>query len=111
MSSQWFIEVSHLQKLALEAVNTGEVKIHPKYMTKKLLFWLENLRDWPISRSIWWGYRFPVWYKGEVEEHVDSDGKIVQSIGGVTVGSIKEAMEGELVKVQTENPGKNDPRP
>jgi len=107
MSSQWFIEVSHLQKLALEAVNTGEVKIHPKYMTKKLLFWLENLRDWPISRSIWWGYRFPVWYKGEVEEHVDCDGKIVQSIGGVTVGSIKEAMEGELVKVQTENPGKN----
>jgi len=63
MSSQWFIDTDKLKSPAIKAIDSGAVKIHPDYMTKKLSLWLENLRDWPISRSIWWGYRLPVWYK------------------------------------------------
>ncbi len=105
MSSQWFIDVNKFQEISLSAVNKGEVKIHPDYMTKKLLHWLENLRDWPISRSIWWGYRFPVWYKGEVEEFTDEEGKIVQKIGGEFIESMKQATEDGLMKIQEESPG------
>lgn len=76
MSSQWFIDVDRLKQPALEALKAGEVTIHPDNMSKKLEFWLQNLRDWPISRSIWWGYRIPVWYSGPIEERVFDNGEV-----------------------------------
>ncbi len=105
MSSQWFLDVDKLKQPALEAVKAGEVRIHPENMGKKLEFWLENLRDWPISRSIWWGYRIPVWYKGEIAEITDEEGHIRQTIGGQEVQDIQTAMDMGLVKVQLETPG------
>jgi len=74
-------------------------------MTKKYLTWLNNLRDWPVSRSLWWGYRFPVWYKGELEEKINSDGQIVETINGTEYKDINDAVEKGLAKVQLENPG------
>ncbi len=105
MSSQWFVDVEKLKEPAIAAVKNGEVKIHPNYMTKKYLMWMENLRDWPVSRSLWWGYRIPVWYKGEILEIVDTSGKIVETIDGQVIENIFDAVQKGLAKVQLENPG------
>ncbi|TSC70463.1 MAG: valyl-tRNA synthetase [Parcubacteria group bacterium Gr01-1014_49] len=70
---QWFIEVNKevpgrgktLKELMLEPVRSGAIKIVPDYFEKTYFHWIENLRDWCISRQIWYGHRVPVWYKGE----------------------------------------------
>jgi len=99
MSSQWFLDVEKLKEPAIKAVEKGEVKIHPGYMTKKYLNWMNNLRDWPVSRSLWWGYRIPVWYKGEITETIDEKGQIVQSIAGEIVVDINDAVNKGLAAV------------
>ncbi len=105
MSSQWFVDVEKLKQPALEAIKGGEVTIHPEAMQNKMLHWLENLRDWPISRSIWWGYRLPVWYKAELTEEINAEGKIINAIAGIEVSTMQEAVDKGLMKVQQENPG------
>ncbi|MEI6462821.1 MAG: valine--tRNA ligase [bacterium] len=77
MSRQWFVDVKKLKEKALEVVKSKKVTIHPENMHEKLTMWLENLRDWPISRSLWWGYRIPVWYKGDINEYYDENGQFV----------------------------------
>ncbi len=70
---QWFIEVNKevpgrgktLKELMLDPVRSGAIKIVPDYFEKTYFHWVENLRDWCISRQIWYGHRVPVWYKGE----------------------------------------------
>jgi valyl-tRNA synthetase len=105
MSSQWFINVDDLKKDGLEAIEGGHINIHPKYMTKKYMHWMKNLRDWPISRSLWWGYRFPVWYKGTVEEVIDAHGHITEKIDGIEVAGFKDAVEKGLAHVSFDSPG------
>lgn len=105
MSSQWFIDVDRLKMPAYEAVKSGKIKIHPQYMTKRYLNWIENLHDWPVSRSLWWGYRFPIWYFGGVEEVTNSEGKIIEKINGVEVKDIQDATAKGLVKMQMDSPG------
>ncbi len=59
---QWFVAMEELAKPAIKAIETGELKFVPERFDKIYLHWLENIRDWCISRQLWWGHRIPAWY-------------------------------------------------
>ena len=59
---QWFVKTKPLAEKAIEVVRNGQVKIMPKRMEKIYYNWMENIRDWCISRQLWWGHRIPAWY-------------------------------------------------
>ena len=67
---QWFVKMDELAKPAINAIKTGELKFVPERFGKIYLNWLENIRDWCISRQIWWGHRIPAYYCDECGEVV-----------------------------------------
>lgn len=70
VSKQWFVSMKPLAKPALEAVKNGDIRFIPERFTKIYIGWLENIRDWCISRQLWWGHRIPVWYCKECGETI-----------------------------------------
>lgn len=67
-SLQWFVKMKPLAEQAKKAVQDGKIKILPKRFEKVYFHWLDNIRDWCISRQLWWGHRIPVWYCLECQE-------------------------------------------
>lgn len=62
LSMQWFVNARVLAKPAIEAVEKGQTKFVPESWTKTYMHWMTNIKDWCISRQLWWGHRIPVWY-------------------------------------------------
>ena len=62
VSKQWFVKMESLAKPAIEAVKSGKIQFVPERFSKTYIQWLENIRDWCISRQLWWGHRIPAWY-------------------------------------------------
>jgi valyl-tRNA synthetase len=61
-STQWFVKMEPLAKPAIEVVKKNRIRIIPDHFTKVYLNWMDNIRDWCISRQLWWGHRIPAWY-------------------------------------------------
>ncbi len=72
---QWFLKVQPLRDKAIEAVKKGEIKITPNNFEKQYFLWLENLRDWNISRQIVWGIRIPAWKNSKTNEWLVTEGE------------------------------------
>jgi len=68
LSLQWYVSMDELAKPALDAVMSDEVQFHPPKFKNTYRHWMENIKDWCISRQLWWGHRIPAWYgpKGEI---------------------------------------------
>ncbi|MCX6321949.1 MAG: valine--tRNA ligase [Bacteroidia bacterium] len=79
LSLQWFMKMKELSQPALDAVKNGDVQIHPAKFKNLYRHWMENVRDWCISRQLWWGHRIPAWYYDNNEF--------------VVAGNISEALE------------------
>ena len=70
IKQQWFVKMEDFAKMCIDAVEKGEIKLVPDRMNKTYMNWLDNIRDWCISRQIWWGHRIPAYYCDECGEIV-----------------------------------------
>jgi valyl-tRNA synthetase len=69
ISRQWYVNVNPLAEVAIKAVRSRRIKLHPRPWIKTYDHWMENIRPWTISRQLWWGHRIPAWY-------CDADGSV-----------------------------------
>jgi valyl-tRNA synthetase len=75
LSLQWFVKTGPLAQPAIEAVEKGQTKFVPESWTKTYMHWMRNIKDWCISRQLWWGHRIPVWYCEKGHPTVSRDPK------------------------------------
>mgnify|MGYP000110983890 FL=1 len=80
VSKQWFVKMAPLVKPAIDVVRNGDTKFIPERFEKVYFHWMENIKDWCISRQLWWGHRIPAWYCddcGEVMVAKDAPEKVL----------------------------------
>ena len=87
LSLQWFVRMAPLAKPALEAYRDGRVRFVPERYGRTYEHWLENIRDWNVSRQIWWGHQLPVWYTPDGHEVVAETEEEAREIAQRTYGT------------------------
>ncbi|MBR1798889.1 MAG: valine--tRNA ligase [Bacteroidales bacterium] len=86
LSAQWFMRMESVAKKALDVVENGTIQFHPQKFKNTYRHWLENIKDWCISRQLWWGQRIPAWY-------VDINGKVETIVALNETEALKVAQE------------------
>ena len=76
IKQQWFVKMDELIKPAVEGVKNGDIELVPASMDKTYFNWTDNIRDWCISRQLWWGHRIPAYYCKDCGEMVVSKDKV-----------------------------------
>lgn len=119
----WFIKVGPLKEPAHDAVKNGKVKIFPKWQEKKYHHWMEEMRDWPISRQVVWGIRIPAWYDVTKNEDLqitflskggeNISGSVNNLLKNYELNEIKDGLQTLIApkhakyEISTDSPGKN----
>ena len=80
ISRQWFVKMEPLAEPAIQAVREGDIEFYPPRWANEYFRWMENIRDWCISRQLWWGHQIPVWYYTDENGEPDHDREYVVSI-------------------------------
>ena len=95
VARQWFVKMKPLAEPAIEVVRTGETRFLPERMEKTYMNWMENIRDWCISRHLWWGHRIPAWYCDDCNETVVSreDPSVCPKCGGHHLHQDEEVLD------------------
>lgn len=106
ISYQWFVDTEPLKSEAKRLVEEGLTEIMPEGKKKTYLQWMESQEDWCITRQLWWGYRVPVWYKGEHTQYITEIGEVKEKIGDKVINN-PEDYEG-LIYVGHNNPNSSN---
>ncbi|HEV8573068.1 MAG TPA: valine--tRNA ligase, partial [Dehalococcoidia bacterium] len=100
VSKQWFVKMEPLAKPAIEAVKDGRIEIIPRRFERVYMHWMENIRDWCISRQLWWGHRIPVWYCADCDaestpggENVMRDPESCEHCGGTSLTQDEDVLD------------------
>lgn len=90
ISYQWFVDTKPLKAEAKRLVEQGFTKIMPEGKKKTYMQWMDTEEDWCITRQLWWGYRLPVWYKGEREQYITETGEVKEKIADKVIEKIED---------------------
>ena len=95
VSKQWFVKMEPLAKPAVEAVKNGEINLIPSRFEKTYYNWMENIKDWCISRQLWWGHRIPAWYCADCGEVTVSrvDPSVCPKCGGKHLSQDEDTLD------------------
>lgn len=102
ISYQWFVDTDPLKKKAKRLVEEGITEIMPEGKKKTYIQWMENKEDWCITRQLWWGYRLPVWYKGNHSQYITQTGEVKEKIGDKVINRLEDYED--LIYVGQSNP-------
>ncbi len=97
LSKQWFVDMQKLAGPALNAVMDDEINFYPKHFKNTYRHWMENIRDWCISRQLWWGHRVPAWYDEAGNEYVAETEAEAQKIANEHAGEFVQLIQEEDV--------------
>jgi len=97
MSRQWFMKMDGLAGPALDAVRAGQVRIEPERWERVYLHWMENIRDWCISRQLWWGHRIPMWLCADCGAHSTLEADEIPPTACQECGSIRLEQESNVL--------------
>ncbi len=90
ISLQWYVKMKPLADPALDLVREGTVTFYPDRWKNEYFRWLENVRDWPISRQLWWGHRIPVWYHADANGEIDEGRDFLVSVDQPLPGMVQD---------------------
>ncbi|HKJ32017.1 MAG TPA: valine--tRNA ligase [Balneolales bacterium] len=90
ISRQWFVKMKPLADPALEAAKKKDIQFFPQRWENEYFRWLENIRDWTISRQLWWGHRIPVWYYTDENGEIDESRDYVVSVDQPEEGMVQD---------------------